>query len=158
MRKESIIIFGLTALISVGIVGAFSYFHYKSNQRQAPPATTNHQLPPVLTPNKQPYANTRQQTRKVSTSGRLKYPQKCTDADGSITFTDQPNCANAKPKHTLSIVDSVSAPPRQTKPQNRLALTANQHLVTSRSKPFLEPWLFPANFQLAWREKLRKGL
>lgn len=118
MQKESIIIFSLSALISVGIVGALSYFHNKSNQRQATPTATEYQ-PSASTLNKRLQANTQQQKRKAQASGRLKYPQKCTDTEGNITFTDQPNCANAKPRNNLSIVDFVSPPPRQTKPQNR---------------------------------------
>jgi hypothetical protein len=119
MRKESIIIFSLAALVSIGIVGALSYFHYKSNQRQATPATTEHQPPPVSTPNKKPYANVRQPTRKAPAHRLLKYPQKCINAQGNVIYTNQPNCKNAAPKSNFSIVESVSPVPRQSKPQNQ---------------------------------------
>jgi hypothetical protein len=158
MRKESIIIFSLAALISIGIVGALSYFHNKSNQRPATSATTNHQLPPVSTPNKQPYASTRQQTRKAPASGRLKYPQKCTDANGHITFTDQPNCANAKPRTNLSIVDSVSPPPRQTKPQNRKRANSDGKSTNRNQvvKPIPGTMVVSCKFPIGMARKIEK--
>jgi hypothetical protein len=119
MRKESIIIFGLALAISSAIVGALSFFHYKNNLNPAAQTIARPHPSPASTPTKQPYANTWPQLKRARAGTRLKYPQKCIDANGNITITDQPDCANAKPKHTLSIVDSVSAPPRQTKPQNR---------------------------------------
>jgi len=157
MRKESIIIFSLAALISVGIVGVLSFFHNMSNQHQATPTATKHQ-PSASTPNKQPRANTLQQTRKAQTSGRLKYPQKCIDTAGNITFTDQPNCANAKPRNNLSIVDSVSPPPRQTKPQNRKRANAYGKSTSGKQavKPIPGTMVVACKFPIGMARKIEK--
>lgn len=124
MQKESIIIFGLSLLISAVIVGALSYAHYKSSlnpntsQTEAR-TTTKPRASSVSTPVRQPLANTQQHAKKAQAPKRLIYPQKCIDANGKITITDQPDCANAAPANNLSIVESVSPPPRQKKPQNQ---------------------------------------
>ena len=133
MRKESIIIFSLALLISAGIVGALSFFHYKNNLGPAAQTTARPHPPPVSTPTKQPNANTRPQLKRTLPGARLKYPQKCIDADGNITITDQPDCANAAPTSNLSIVDSVSPKPIQRKPQNQ-AQTRTPKTTSNRAK------------------------
>ena len=130
MRKESIVIFLLALSISAAIVGALSYFHYRNNLNLAPPpateqATVGSRQPSVSTPITKPYVGSRQQARKAPATQRLIYPQKCIDANGNITITDQPDCANAAPTSNLSIVDSVSPAPRQGS-QSRTPKTTNK--------------------------------
>lgn len=122
MRKESVIIFSLSILISAGIVGTLSYLDYRNNLEQPYAAAEDSgqlQQSQALTTGKQPYTSAQGQTPRASTPKRLKHPQKCVDAKGNITFTDQPDCANAAPTSGLSIVESVSPAPAPSKPQSQ---------------------------------------
>ncbi len=136
MRKESIIIFGLATLISAGIAGGLSYFHYKNNLGDVTspaiaPGTTDHRLPSKQIPVK---PVTRQQARKVPVPKRLKIPQKCIDANGHITITDQPDCANAAPTSRISVIETVTPPPRQKKLQNQSPSRAQKTTIKKLAK------------------------
>ena len=143
MKKESIIIFTLALLISAAIVGTLSYFHYKSNLKQTSPATaeqsrTDSSKPPGPIPNTPPPSGISRQTRKAPATQRLIYPQKCIDANGNITITDQPDCKDAAPTNNLSIVDSVSPKPRQRKPQNQSQSKTQKTNDKRAKKPSLQ--------------------
>ena len=111
MRRESIAIFILAALISAGIVGALSYWHHVDNLK---PLTG--QTPPVGEPQKFPATKpdpqgNLQPTGKPSQQ-LLSTPQKCIGPEGNVIYTDQPDCADAMPTSNFSVVDSVSAKPK----------------------------------------------
>ena len=61
MRKDSIIIFTLSVIISAGIVGGLSYLHYNSNLGQDVSAETPHSDPLTTT-----ITQRRQSTGKVN--------------------------------------------------------------------------------------------
>lgn len=120
MRKESIIIFTLSALITAIIVGSLIYLDHKSRPGQEHSQDSAALAPPIEAGfAKEPIVVTHPKVRKASTDARLKYPQKCTGANGEVIFTDQPDCANAAPKSSFSIVESVVAAPRQSETQGR---------------------------------------
>lgn len=118
MRKDSLIIVGVSIVLTLGIVGGTHYL-YLQNQKRA----TGSAFPAASIPVKQPNNNNLNQVNNAHATKRLKYPQKCIDANGKITITDQPDCANAAPTNNLSIVESVSPPPRQKKSQNQSPTT-----------------------------------
>lgn len=133
MRRESIIIFVLSALISAGIVGALSYSYHRSLPKDSAIESSKSEASnsiPAQPPSPQV---TKKRTRKP-TQRLLAYPQKCIDPNGKVIYTNQPDCANAAPTSTLSVVDSVPAKPR-TDAQAKSRSTPDDHRA---KKPSLQ--------------------
>ena len=86
MRKDSLIIVGVSIVLTLGIVGGTHYL-YLQNQKRA----TGSAFPAASIPVKQPNNNNLNQVNNAHATKRLKYPQKCIDTNGKITITDQPD-------------------------------------------------------------------
>ncbi len=80
MRKETLIIFTLASVLSLGIVGALHYFYLQS-KIQTPTPTVTHSQPATGT------VETERPTKRQVVH-RTATPIKCTKADGSIFWTN----------------------------------------------------------------------
>ena len=113
MRKESVIIFSLALVFSIGIVGALHYFYLKKMDALLTSSSAVSAKTPQSTDNQAPIPASRVTSAPMRTS-RI---QECIATDGSVTYTDQASCMNAEPNSTLSVVDTVVAP--STTPTNQ---------------------------------------
>jgi hypothetical protein len=104
MRKDSLIIFSVSIVLTLGIVGGAHYL-YLQNQKWIPGPTTIHQSPAV---------GTTQPKRSVvpPAKRRTSTPIKCTKPDGSVFWTNAARCEDADLNNRLSFADPVKPVPR----------------------------------------------
>lgn len=104
MRKDSLIIFTVSILLTLGIVGGLHYL-YLQNQKGIPNPNIS------KTP---PRANTDQPNGKVGPPASLRTatPIKCTKPDGSVFWTNAARCEGADLNNRLSYADPVKPVPR----------------------------------------------
>jgi hypothetical protein len=104
MKKDSLVIFSLSALLSLGIVGGMYYFHLQWQQWPPDPAVVES---PYRINTGQPKGNSR-----MPANHRTDTPIKCTKPDGSVFWTNAARCEGADLDNRLSYADPVKPVPR----------------------------------------------
>lgn len=104
MRKDSLIIFATSIVLTLGIVGGIHYL-YLQNQKLIPdePAVKPQTVAGAV--QSRPHSN---QPAKSRTAKVIQ----CTQSDGSVFYTNAGRCEDADLDNTLSIYDHVAPAPR----------------------------------------------
>jgi hypothetical protein len=104
MRKDSLIIFSVSIVLTLGIVGGLHYL-YLQNQKRTP-------NPVSIQPS--PAVGATQPKRSIvpPANRRTSTPIKCTKSDGSVFWTNAARCEGADLNNRLSFADPVKPVPR----------------------------------------------
>lgn len=104
MRKESLIIFAISIVLTVGIVGGTHYL-YLQNQKVIPdePAVKPRAVAGAVQSRPQQNQLARRRTAKII---------KCTQADGSVFWTNASRCEDADLDNSLSYYEHVKLNPQ----------------------------------------------
>jgi hypothetical protein len=130
MRKDSLIIFSVSIVLTLGIVGGAHYLYLQNQKRIPDPAS----IPPS------PAVGAAQSKRSTvpPANPRKSTVIKCTKPDGSVFYTNARRCQDADLNNTLSYYESVKPAPRVTKrnPSNsRSSHASSQDKKTLKSIP-----------------------
>ena len=135
MRKDSLIVFATSIVLTLGIIGGAHYL-YLQDQKLIPDE-------PVVKP--------QAVTGAVQTKSRMNQPAKrrtakiiqCTQPDGSVFWTNANRCEDADLNNTLSYYDHVTPAPRvrtsnldQRKPKAKRLQVANSGNKRLKSIPW----------------------
>ncbi|RLA42942.1 MAG: hypothetical protein DRR42_22530 [Gammaproteobacteria bacterium] len=104
MRKDSLVIFSISIVLSLGIVGGTYYLYLQKRQWPPNPAITE---PPTRIDAGQATGRT-----AVAANRRTATPIKCTKPDGSVFWTNATRCEGADLDNRLSFADPVKPVPR----------------------------------------------
>ena len=111
MRKDSLIIFATSIVLTLGIVGVAHYL-YLQDQKLIPDRPISkpravvgavQSSPQTIQPTKRPNQPTKRRTNKII---------KCTQPNGTVFWTNAKRCKNANLNNTLSYYDHVTPAPR----------------------------------------------
>ena len=105
MRKESLIVFAKSILLTLGIVGG-AYYLYLQDQKTTPDEEVAEPQPGIgneqaVNPTDKPVV------RRTDT------PIKCTQADGSVFWTNATRCEDADLDNRLSFAEPVKPVPQE---------------------------------------------
>ena len=123
MRKESLFIFVISIVLTLGIVGGLHYL-YLQNQKQVPievltkPCIRRHRYRQDL-------------TKTQSAARRTAKIIKCTRPDGTVFYTNATRCAGADLNNRLSVTDFVKPIPQVTTTSKKRAHQNNPGLPSN---------------------------
>ena len=125
MRKESLIVFAKSILLTLGIVGG-AYYLYLQDQKTTPDEEVAEPQPGIgneqaVNPTDKPVV------RRTDT------PIKCTQADGSVFWTNATRCEDADLDNRLSFAEPVKPVPQEKTKNSTYEITEKAWKNTSQA-------------------------
>ena len=146
MRKESLVIFTISIVLTIGIVGGAHYLYLQQQNKSV--GTATYRQPTPIAQSKTTSRNTQ------PIKGRTAVPIKCKKPDGSVFWTNALRCADADLDNRLSFADPVKRVPRvkvndsiSKKPQSSSAKNNNQ-------KSFPQDMRFQCKYPIGMARKI----
>ena len=125
MRKDSLIIFTTSIVLTLGIVGGAHYL-YLQGQKATPDKEVGEPRPGI--------GNAQAVNRAVKPAvRRTATPIKCTQADGSVFWTNASRCEDADLNNRLSFAEPVKPAPRVKSKSSTFDLTQKAWTHTSQA-------------------------
>lgn len=147
MRKDSLIIFSISIVLTLGIVGGLHYLYLQNQKRTPDPVSIQ---PPLTVGATQPKRSTvPPANRRTSTI------IECTKPDGSVFYTNARRCEDADLNNTLSYYESVKPAPRVTKritSNSRSSHASGQDKKTLKSIP--REMTFACSFPIGMAQRI----
>lgn len=152
MRKESLVIFVISIVLTLGIVSGLHYF-YLQNQKVIPEQSLFEPKPrevvnTPLQPRLQKSKSIRGQTAKII---------KCTKANGTVFWTNASRCENADLDNTLSIYDHAEiAPPVKSDNNARSSSKQTSRQTRNSLKPIPRSMTNACSFPIGKARKIER--
>ena len=156
MRKDSLIVFATSIVLTLGIVGVAHYL-YLQDQKLIPDRPISkpravvgavQSSPQTIQPTKRSNQPTKRRTNKII---------QCTQANGSVFWTNAGSCANANLNNTLSYYEHVSPAPRVKKDNKRKTSSRQNYRQAKNSiKPIPRDMHFSCSFPIGKAQRIEK--
>jgi len=151
VRKESLIIFVTAIVLTLGIVGGLHYL-YLQDQKTIPEQPAVKSKPKGVADAPQPRSRTSKPTR-----GRSAKIIKCTQADGTVFWTNASRCEDADLNNTLSIYDHAKIePPAKSGKNAKLSSKQTSRPTRNSLKPIPRSMTNACSFPIGMARKIEK--
>lgn len=154
MRKDSLIIFTVSIVLTLGIVGGAHFLYLQKQKGVSNPASnTSHQSPSTVQPTQARSSDIPPANHRTAT------PIKCTKSDGTVFWTNAARCEGADLGNRLSYADPVKPIPRvkSNKKYNNTKKESTSQASGTRNntlKPIPQEMTFACSFPIGMAQKI----